>query len=254
MSSRRTINRVAAAVLNCWPFVLLVALWQFYVVTSNASAIIAVPPSAVVEQMLSPNWMLESLASTLKTTFLGLTLGMAMGILLSVAAWWSRVLGAVVTPSAMMLRTAPIVAFIPAIAAIVGYNNNTVLVVAGVFSFFPTFVFTAAGLAKTPPGSRDLLQVLGATRFQYLVRLALPSAVPGILLSLRISASGAVLGALAAEFLVGPTGLGSLLRATQFNVETDRSWAIGLVVAVVSLTSYQLATLAERVIGNRFLI
>ncbi|WP_412517433.1 ABC transporter permease subunit [Actinomadura madurae] len=252
MSTYRVKGGLNNALRRWWPLLILLGWWQLTVSVSNVSPLIVVPPEVVVRQLISPGWMMSSLGWTMGTTVLGLALGMVMGVALSLASWWSRMVRAMVTPSAMMLRTAPIVAFIPAIAAIVGYNSKTVLVVAAVFSFFPTFVFVSAGLAKTPLGSNDLLQVLGARRASHLLYLAMPSAVPGILLALRISAPGAILGALGAEFLVGPKGLGSLLRETQFNLQTDRSWAIGVAVTVISLLSYQLASLMDRVIGQRF--
>ena len=84
-----------------------------------------------------------------------------------------------------------------------------------IITFFPSFVFTTAGLRDLPHGSQDLFSVLGASRRATLRRLALPAAVPNMAIALRLAAAHAILAAMIAEFLMGTTGLGYLFAVTK---------------------------------------
>jgi putative hydroxymethylpyrimidine transport system permease protein len=235
-----------------WPLIALVAGWQLSLSIGSVSPVIAATPVHVLDVLTAPSWLLGSLLWTLGTTMLGLCSGLALGAVLALVSWWSGFVETLVTPLALVMRTAPIVGFLPVIGSLVGYNGWTVIVVAAIISFFPAFVFVSAGLRKTPAGSDDLLRVLGAQRAMRLRHLALPACVPGLALAVRLSATTAMLGALGAEFLVGNRGLGHLLRETQYNLQTARSWAIGLVVAAFSLLIYSLATRLQHWSQHRF--
>jgi hypothetical protein len=70
------------------------------------------------------------------------------------------------------------VALIPILARLLGYNLKTELAIVAIISFFPSFVFTAAGLRALPAGSTDLFQANGAStwhRLAFLVRTVMRS-------------------------------------------------------------------------------
>lgn len=64
-------------------------------------------------------------------------------------------------PLRIVFSSIPVVTLIPVLARVFGYDVKTVLVIVVIICFFPTFVFTSAGLVL-PPGSGDLFKGLGA--------------------------------------------------------------------------------------------
>ena len=62
----------------------------------------------------------------------------------------------------MLFSSVPVVALIPVIARLLGYDTSTVLAIVVIITFFPSFVFASSGLRSPPPGSEDLFRVLGA--------------------------------------------------------------------------------------------
>lgn len=230
-----------------WGVLAVLAIWQIYVATRNLNAIVIPTPASVFADLLdSPGAYLPHLWSTVWVAIVGLVLGVLLGAAAAVAAWWSPLASGLVTPPAMIFRSVPVVAMIPVIARLLGYDIRTVLAITVIISFFPSFVFTASGLRDLPGGSSDVLSVLGADKSTRLRRLALPSAVPNLLVAIRLSAANCVLAALIGEFLMGTQGLGYLFVRTRSELDMARSWGAALVATALSVFAFIAAARLER--------
>jgi NitT/TauT family transport system permease protein len=152
----------------------------------------------------------------------------------------------------MLLPTVPIVVVIPIVARIVGYNQRTVIVTSVLMAFFPVFVLVASGLRARPAGADDLFGVYGATGLTRLRLLALPSSVPNMLVAVRIAAANCFLGALAAEWLIGTSGLGHAFSESRVRLATEAAWAAIILAIVCSIVAYLLAESLERRIRPKF--
>lgn len=237
---------VGRAASRYWGLVLLLAIWQLYVSTQNLNAIVVPSPGAVFGDLITnPTAYLPHLWSTVRVALVGLVLGVSLGTGAAIVAWMSPLLSGMVTPPAMVLRSVPVVAMIPVIARLLGYDVRTIVAITVIISFFPAFVFTASGLRDLPNGSADVFSVLGAGRLSRLRRLALPAAVPNLLIAIRLSAANCVLAALVAEFLMGTEGLGYLFVRTRSEMNMGRSWGAALVATAVSVTAFMVAARLE---------
>ena len=157
----RGIGRVA---LKVWPFVLVIALWQSWVSLGHVQRIVAPTPWEVVQDIWSqPAAYLTNIARTVLYSIIGLTLGLVVGALIAVLCWFSSVLKGLLTPGSVLLQSVPLVAVVPIMALVFGYEPRTVVGIASLLTFFPTFVFVSSGLRATPSGSEDLFGVLGAS-------------------------------------------------------------------------------------------
>jgi ABC-type nitrate/sulfonate/bicarbonate transport system permease component len=230
-----------------WGVLLIAAIWETWVIANGFNTIVIARPADVLRDVVShPELYLPNAAQTLGLALLGLALGMAVGTLAAVAAWASNILGGLLAPLTLVFSSIPVVAVIPIIARLLGYDLSTVLTVVVIISFFPSFVFTAAGLRALPPGSADLFRVLGAGRWTTLLRLALPAALPNWMVALRGAAPQAVMAATLAEFLMGTSGLGNIFHIAKDELDMARALGASLVVAVMAVALFLLATLAQR--------
>jgi NitT/TauT family transport system permease protein len=201
----------------------------------------------VVNDVLQhPALYLPNAAHTLGVALLGLVLGMLVGTGAAIAAWSSALLGGLLAPLTLVFSSIPVVAVIPILARLLGYDTSTVLAVVVIISFFPSFVFTASGLRALPPGSADLFRVLGAGRLHTLLRLALPSALPNWMIALRGAAPQAVMAATLAEFLMASSGLGQIFHQAKDELDMARALGASLVVALMAVVVFLLASAAER--------
>jgi NitT/TauT family transport system permease protein len=236
-----------------WGVLLLLAVWQIWVELAGYNAIVMPRPSAVFgDLMRDPSAYVGPALATLAVAFGGLLGGIALSLGLAILGWLSGFLRGLVIPLAVMFSAIPVVAIIPILARLLGYGQGTVLAVVVIITFFPSFVFGSAGLRALPPLSEDLFHVLGAGRWTVLKRLALPAAVPNLMIAIRLAAAHSVLAAMVAEFLMGTSGLGELFATTRADFKMDRAIGASLVAMALSVTIYLVAAAAERRVRERW--
>jgi NitT/TauT family transport system permease protein len=236
-----------------WGILLLLFAWQFWVLANGFNAIVMPTPTAVLGDLAGhPDVYLRSIGITLGVALFGLVVGMAVGTGLAVAAWFSPIAAGLLNPLTVLFSSVPVVALIPVIARLLGYDTSTVLAIVVIITFFPSFVFASSGLRTPPPGSEDLFRVLGASRLSVLTRLALPAAMPNLAIAFKLAAAHAILAAMIAEFLMGTSGLGYLFAQTKADFQTERAFGTSVVATVISATGFLLAGWVEKRVRERF--
>jgi NitT/TauT family transport system permease protein len=229
-----------------WTVVALVVVWQVWVSLGRVDALVVPGPLAVARDLLAnPSLYASSIVKTSVIAFVGLLLGMTLGLVLAVLTSFSSVLGGLITPWVMVVRTVPVVVIIPVIARLLGYGESTLIGVTVLISFFPAFVLIGSGLRDLPPGANDLVTVLGAGRITRLVRLELPAAVPNALVALRLSAANCILVAVLSQYLIGSDGLGFALANARAYYLPAREWGIAMVTTALAVICFLNASRLE---------
>jgi ABC-type nitrate/sulfonate/bicarbonate transport system permease component len=237
---------VRRLVFDLWPIALLLLLWQVWVSAAGYNSIVLVAPGAVLSDLAhSPEAYLLPSLHTLGFALLGLAIGMTAGLLLAVAAWFSELLAGITTPFALLLSSTPVVCLIPVIARLFGYQSRTELIAIAVMTFFPSFVYSGAGLRQLPATSRDVFLVLHASRGQTLRLLALPAALPALATALRVGATYSVLVALLAEYLMQTGGLGALFAVTMQQFHLARALGASVVAMALSVVLFEVSRSLE---------
>lgn len=230
-----------------WAVAAVFVAWQVWVTAAGYNRIVVPTPVEVVQDLFAnPGAYAGDTARTLSMTVLGLVVGMALGFLAGVAMWSSALAAGAISPVALTLRSIPIVAVIPVVARLVGYGNHLVPIVTVLLAFFPAYVLTGSGLRQASPATTDVLAALGANRRTVLRKVLIPSAVPNLLVALRLSAATAILVAMVAEFLAGTTGLGRLFAEARIRYDTPRAWGAAMIATVASVVLFQLSIRVER--------
>jgi NitT/TauT family transport system permease protein len=150
-----------------------------------------------------------SLWITLQITFAALLVAAGLGLLLAVLFAQSRVIELSLFPYAVILQVTPIVAIAPLIIIWVNDVALSLLICAWIVAFFPILSNTTLGLNSADHNLTDLFRLYGASRWQVLRHLRLPTAMPYFLAGLRISGGLALIGAIVAEFVAGTGGSAS---------------------------------------------
>ncbi|HET6258619.1 ABC transporter permease subunit [Pseudonocardia sp.] len=247
-SPARLLARGLGRVLSrYWTVAAFVVAWQLWSWLTGYNQIVVPPPAMVFGDVVGNiGAYLPDLGWTLAMSAAGLVAGMALGTMIAVVVWSSRIVSGMMTPVALVMRSVPVVAMIPVLARVFGYSWFTVLVMTTVVSFFPAFVLVGSRLRAAPQATSDLMAVLGASRSTVLRLLLLPHAVPGLLVAFRLTAPTAVLAAMLAEYLMGGRGLGTLFAQSVSFHEVGRAWGAALVATVVSVACFVAARAVER--------
>lgn len=216
------------------------------------------PGPLLVLQTLIQEWpqLFPSLLITLQITVVAFLAAMVSGLLIAVLFTQSKWIERSFFPYAVILQTTPIVAIAPLI--IIWFGNNTfaaLVVCAWIVAFFPIVSNTTLGLNSADHNLKNLFHLYGASRWQTLWYLRLPSAMPYFLGGLRISGGLALIGAVVAEFVAGRggsrSGLAYQILMSSYNLQIPRMFAALLMTTVLGVLIFVgLTMLSDRLLGQ----
>jgi NitT/TauT family transport system permease protein len=196
--------------------------------------------------ILSGDHVFEALVITSQEVVLGFIAAAAFGFVLGVVVGETKIGQKAVMPYLVGFNATPKVAFAPVFVAWLGFGINSKVVMALFIAFFPVIVDTAAGLASVDRDAVMLFRSIGASRWQTLVKLKLPNALPFIFAGLKTAAVFSVVGAVVGEYLGGGQGLGELVRQSAQLLRLDRVFALIFYLSLLGLALFGLVTWLER--------
>jgi NitT/TauT family transport system permease protein len=91
-----------------------------------------------------------------------------------------------------------------------------------------------------------LFKTMGASRWQTLWKMKLPSGLPQIFTGLKIAAVGVMAGAITGEFLGGGKGFGELIRVAASQLNTPRVFSLILYLSLVGLALFAFVVWVQR--------
>ncbi|HWU63011.1 MAG TPA: ABC transporter permease [Ensifer sp.] len=190
--------------------------------------------------------MLGQTLATVQRMVLGWLLASAVGVLLGALVGVSRRARDFIAPTLELLRPLPASAMIPIAIAFLGFSDNMVLVVIAFGALWPMLLATIHGFAAMEPRLYEVSVVLGLSRWQVIWKLALPSAMPLILASLRLGLTISLVLAVVGEMLASRDGLGQSILAASRNFRSADLFAGIVVLGAIGLCGSRLLSYAER--------
>jgi len=231
--------------------------WHWVVAANDIPHYILPSPERVASQLIE-DWGILSAALlvTLKITFMALTTAVVVGVGLAVLFSLSRWVEMSFFPYAVILQVTPVVAIAPLIFIYVDSPSVGLLICAWIVAFFPILSNTTLGLNSADHNLRDLFSIYGATRWQRLRYLEMPSAMPYFLGGLRIAGGLSLIGAIVAEYVAGTTGTGGglafrILEAS-YRLNIPRMFAALLLIALAGVTIFAATTLLNHLVLRKW--
>ncbi len=208
----------AAAVLGYW-----IGGWRLALLAGGT----------LVWTALVGQWKLAM--QTMGVIVIAAPLAFFIGIGLGILAWKYRAVERALNPILSVLQTLPFFTYLlPAVIFFkVGPTAGAVATV--VYAIPPMILMTTLGLRKVPPEVVEAGQMNGATRFQMLRHVYLPSARTEIL----VGVNQVIMLCLAMVVLtafIGMPGLGAKLLALMNSFKLGRSFEIGITIVLLAIT------------------
>ena len=253
----RRIEGVAKWALPIFALVLGVVLWDRVVVWNEIPHYILPGPGRVVETLIK-DWpmLFDALLVTVQITLLALAVAVIGGVGLAILFNQSRWAELSFYPYAVILQVTPIVSIAPLIFIYVENKTVGLLLCAWIVAFFPILSNTTLGLNSTDHNLRDLFRIYGATRWQRLRYLQLPSALPYFLGGLRIAGGLSLIGAIVAEYVAGTGGIGSGLAfrilEAGYRLNIPRMFAALLLIAVTGVVIFLVLSLLSHLLLRKW--
>lgn len=183
---------------------------------------------------------------TFWVTMLGFGLAIVVGVLLGFLMGSSQLAYRAMYPLMTGFNALPKAAFVPILVVWFGIGTGPAILTAFLISFFPIMVNIATGLATLEPELEDVLRVLGARRWDVLMKVGLPRSMPYFFAALKVSITLAFVGTTVSEMTAANEGIGYLLISAGASMQMGLAFAGLVVVGAMAMLMYELFAVAER--------
>jgi ABC-type nitrate/sulfonate/bicarbonate transport system permease component len=183
---------------------------------------------------------------TVRGWALGLAIATALAVPLGVVLGSSELAARAFRVPIEFLRPIPSAVLIPLLFLTLGTNVKSELFLAAFGAFWPLLVQTMYGVRDVDPLAIDTGRSFGVGRFERLIRIKLPSALPYIATGLRISSTVALILAFTAELFMGIPGLGQAMNFAQAYGLNDQLYALALATGFLGVAIHFAMSAVER--------
>jgi NitT/TauT family transport system permease protein len=222
-------------------------LWELFVHLFGIEQFVLPAPSAVFESMWQWRWpLLENSWQTFMTTAVGFLLAVVFGLLAGVAIGSSTLVYDGFYPALIGFNSIPKVAVVPILVIWFGIGTVPAVITAFLLAFFPILVNVATGIATLEPELQDVLRALGAKRWQVIMKVGLPRAMPYFFASLKVAITVAFVGSIVAETVAANKGIGHLMLVASSRFEVPLAFAGLIVTSIMGIGMYVIAEAIER--------
>ena len=225
----------------------LVLVWEMAVPALRIQQIVLPAPSGVVRTMVQTAGPIAFHARhTLVTTLIGFGAAVGLGLLLGFLIGASVTARDALYPLLVGFNSVPKAAVVPMLVMWFGIGAVPAVLTAFLLAFFPVAVNVALGLATLEAELRDVLRVLGASRWQIFRKVGVPRTMPLFFASLKVAVSSAFVGSVISETVASNAGIGYLMAVAASDFNTRLAFGGLFVLAAMGVALYGVFAAIER--------
>ena len=226
----RFLDRAVAALKEWLPaigvFLGIIIAWQAADILLDVPHYVLPSPSDIIAEINERSLqLLEELGWTMLEALGGFLIGSGVAFLTAVVFVHVRFIERSIYPWAIVLQTVPIVAIAPLLTIWFGFGLTPKMAIAAIICFFPMLVNSTRGLRSISPQALELMRILSASKRDIFFRLRLPSSLPYVFSGLKVASTLSVIGAIVAEFTGADRGIGYLVVAASYRIDTRLMFA-----------------------------
>ena len=188
----------------------------------------------------------EHVGASLSRSLPGFALGSFLGALLGLAAGVARWFDRVFSPAVFLSYPVPKIVMLPIFMLWFGIGDLSKVLIIALACFYPVFINAYYGVRQTRTILVWSALNMGASRGEVFRRVVLPSAMPMIFASLRVSLALSFIVMFAAEMINARTGLGYLIRTAENSLRFDLMYVALVAIAILGYAGDRLVRLANR--------
>jgi ABC-type nitrate/sulfonate/bicarbonate transport system permease component len=213
-------------------------VWEIVVDIAQLNPIYLPRPSQIVialVEMFRNGGLTYDLAVTLWRIFAGFAVAVVVGVAIGVWMATSERVRAICDIYIAALYPLPKVTLIPLLIIWLGTGGPFMLTISALGAIFPVIINTVLGIRQCDPGLVLAARDLRAGSRQIITNVLLPSAIPAIFAGIRLGLGVSIILVVAAEMVVGKTGLGARLYLAGQILETEQVFAVLIVLAALGI-------------------
>lgn len=247
----RQLSRRSMLTISIVTFGLLLVLW-WGVTTYGLVQPIFIPSPLSVWQRLVVLWDNGTLISDIQVSvyriLTAFIISSIMSIIIGVLAGCFAVGKAIIEPLVDFIRYMPVVAFVPLTILWFGTGDQQKFIIIWIGTFFQQVLMVIDATKRVPADFIGLGRTLGMSESKILFKIVIPSALPAIWDTLRISLGWAWTWLVVAELVAATSGLGYRILLSQRYFQTDTIIGYILILGLLGLITDQLMRLFEKIL------
>lgn len=177
---------------------------------------------------------------TLVEILLGLFFGVILGVTIALSMSLFRPLHNFLLPLLLASQALPVFAIAPLLVLWFGYGVIAKIITTTFMLFFPITNNFLDGLKQTPKNYLNMAEMMNSSRWQILLQICIPAALPNLASGIRLATAMAPLGAIIGEWVGSNQGLGFLLLNANAQMQIDLMFAVLLVIFFLGILLYYL--------------
>lgn len=178
--------------------------------------------------------LVRVLEGYLIAAFLGITLGVLMGIIKRVNNFFTLTFGAI--------RQIPMLAWIPLIVLWVGIGEASKVIVITLAAFFPILLNTINGIKRTDKNLIEVGNMYNLSKWKLFTKIYLPSALPSIFVGLKVGLGISWMAVVGAEIIASSSGIGYRMNDARSLMQPEVVFVGMITIAILGVLMDQILT------------
>jgi ABC-type nitrate/sulfonate/bicarbonate transport system permease component len=229
------------------PLVAIIALWQLLSTSGIIPGYMLPSPMRVITAFAADfPLLMRHLRHTLLEAMIGLALAAAAAFILAISMDSNRFIKQSLNPFLLLTQTIPTIAIAPLLILWMGYGSAPKITLVFIVCFFPMTIGLLGAFTRADGDAINLLQSMGASRWQIYRYIKLPQSLPAFFSGLKIAGSYAIVGAVISEWLGGNAGLGVYMIRVRRSYSFDKMFAVIFLTSVLSIVLIKLIAIIEK--------
>ena len=240
------VNVVRVAVL-----LILLVFWELSATLGWVNPFITSSPSRIcktIADMQKNGSLMLHVGTTLWETLTGFAIAVLLGYTIALLLWWSEAFRRVAEPYLVVLNALPKIALGPLIIIWCGTGSEAIVFMTVLIGLIVAIMNMLSGFMATDENKLLLLRSMGASKWQILTKLVIPSSLPNFISMLKINVGMAWIGSIMGEYIVSKAGIGYLIVYGGQVFKLDLVMSAVFILCVLAAIMYALVALLEKIV------
>ncbi|MBQ7370221.1 MAG: ABC transporter permease [Clostridia bacterium] len=229
----------------------LLAVWELAAALEWVNPFITSSPSRIVKtigDLYTGGTLFYHINTTLTETLVGFFIAVVVGYSVALLLWWSELFRKISEPYLVVLNALPKIALGPLIIIWCGTGSEAIVFMTVLIGLIVAILNMLGGFMATDESKLLLLRSMGASKWQTLTKLVIPSSLPTFISMLKINVGMAWIGSIMGEYIVSKAGIGYLIVYGGQVFKLDLVMSSVLILCVLAAVMYALVALLEKLV------
>ena len=240
------INAIRIAIL----FIFLL-VWELSATLEWVNPFITSSPSRIakaIADLYKNGTLFYHVGTTLWETLLGFAIAVVLGYSVALLLWWSEATRKISEPYLVVLNALPKIALGPLIIIWCGTGSKAIVFMTVLIGLIVAILNMLNGFMATDANKLLLLRSMGASKWQILTKLVVPSSLPNFISMLKINVGMAWIGSIMGEYIVSKAGIGYLIVYGGQVFKLDLVMSAVFILCLLAAAMYALVALVEKLV------